>query len=202
MAEEAAIDTSDVKNFLIGSAVTGVAFSAFTGVFTFENLAFYMLAGITVMTLREAGQRTVAHWMESYVNLKVSREGATVTLAAAVFSVVSDFSLLLMFPIYSDFSGERYEQWGKSIDAMWMKRQYWLSSAGIIGLWTGWAGAMALSLPQMAQAIAAFTLFQLMPFDYEKIPTDPLDGATILRWSCFSWLLMTGLTIVMIALTM
>ncbi|AOV95108.1 hypothetical protein AQV86_04255 [Nanohaloarchaea archaeon SG9] len=202
MAEEAAIDTSDVKNFLIGSAVTGVAFSAFTGVFTFENLAFYMLAGITVMTLREAGQRTVAHWMESYVNLKVSREGATVTLAAAVFSVVSDFSLLLMFPIYSDFSGERYEQWGKSIDAMWMKRQYWLSSAGIIGLWTGWAGAMALSLPQMAQAIAAFTLFQLMPFDYEKIPTDPLDGATILRWSGFSWLLMTGLTIVMIALTM
>jgi len=202
MAEEAAIDTSDVKNFLIGSAVTGVAFSAFTGVFTFENLAFYMLAGITVMTLREAGQRTVAHWMESYVNLKVSREGATVTLAAAVFSIVSDFSLLLMFPIYSDFSGERYEQWGKSIDAMWMKRQYWLSSAGIIGLWTGWAGAMALSLPQMAQAIAAFTLFQLMPFDYEKIPTDPLDGATILRWSGFSWLLMTGLTIVMIALTM
>lgn len=202
MAENAALDISDVKNFLIGSAVAGVAFTAFTGVFTLKNLFYYMVAGLVVMTLREAGQRTVAHWMESYVDLKVSKEGSMTTLLAAGFSIVSDFSLILLFPIYSDFSGERYEQWGKSIDAMWMKRQYWLSSAGIIGLWAGWAAAMAFSLPQMAQAISAFTVFQLMPFDYEKIPTDELDGATILRWSGFVWLLMTGLTIVMVALTL
>lgn len=202
MAENAALDTSDVKNFLIGSAVLGVAFTAFAGLFTLENLFFYVVAGIVVITLREAGQRTVAHWMESYVDLKVSREGAMTTLLAAGFSVVSDFSLILLFPIYTDFSGERYEQWGKSVDAMWMKRQYWLSSSGIIGLWGGWAAAMAFSLPQMAQVIGLFTVFQLMPFDYKKIPTGQLDGATILRWSGFMWLLMTGLTIVMIALTL
>lgn len=202
MAENASLDMDDIKNFLIGSSVVGVAFTAFTGLFTLENLLFYMVAGLVVMTLREAGQRTVAHWMESYVDLRVSREGAMTTLLAAGFSVLSDFSLILLFPVYSDFSGERYEQWGKSTDAMWMKRQYWLASSGIIGLWVGYSVAMAFSLPQMAQAIALFTVFQLMPFDYKKIPTGELDGATILRWSGFIWLLMTGLTIVMVALTL
>lgn len=202
MAETVVPDVEDLKNFLIGSAIVGVAFTAFSGVFTFENLAFYLLAGIIVMLLREAGQRTVAQWMESYVDLKVSKEGSMFTLLAAGFSVVSDFSLILLFPIESDFSGKSHEQWGKSIDAMWMKRQYWLSSAGIIGLWVGFVVSYLLSLNGIAQAISIFTIFQLMPFDYEKIPTGELDGATILRWSGFVWLLMMGFSIVMLVLTM
>lgn len=195
-------DVEDLQNFLIGSAIIGVAFTAFTGLFTLENFVFYTVTGVVVMLLREAGQRTVAHWMESYVDLEISREGALLTLLAAGFSVVSDFSLILLFPVFSDFSGERYEQWGKSIDAMWMKRQYWLASSGIMGLWAGWIFAVMLSLDMMAQAIALFAIFQLLPFDYEKIPTGELDGATILRWSGFAWLLMMGFSILMLVVTL
>lgn len=201
MADSVAPDVEDLQNFLIGSAIIGVAFTAFTGLFTLENFVFYTIAGVVVMLLREAGQRTVAHWMESYVDLEISREGALVTLLAAGFSVVSDFSLILLFPVFSDFSGERYEQWGKSIDAMWMKRQYWLASSGIIGLWAGWIFAVMLSMDMMAQAIATFAIFQLLPFDYEKIPTGKLDGVTILRWSGFAWLMMMGFSVLMLAVT-
>lgn len=202
MAETVVPDAEDVKNFLISSAILGVAFTAFSGVFTFENLAFYLVTGIIMMLLREAGQRTVAQWMDSYVDLKVSKEGSIFTLLAAGFSVVSDFSLILLFPVHSDFSGESYEQWGKSIDAMWMKRQYWIASSGIIGLWVGFVVSYLFSMNGIAEAISIFTIFQLMPFDYEKIPTGELDGATILRWSGFVWLLMMGFSIVMLVLTM
>lgn len=202
MAETVVPDVEDLKNFLIGSAVVGVAFTAFRGVFSFESLAFYLVVGVIVLLLREAGQRTVAQWMDAYVDLKISKEGSMFTLLAAGFSVVSDFSLLLLFPIHTDFSGKSHEQWGKSIDAMWMKRQYWLSSAGIIGLWVGWAVSFLLSMNGIAQAISIFTIFQLMPFDYENIPTGELDGATILRWSGFVWLLMMGFSIIMMVLTL
>lgn len=201
MAQSVAPDVEDIQNLLIGAALVGVAFTAFSGLFTLENLIFYVVAGIVVMVLRESGQRIVAHWMESYVDLKISREGAMTTLLAAGFSVVSDFSLLLLFPVFSEFSGERYEQWGKSIDAMWMKRQYWLASSGIMGLWAGWIAAVAFSMNDMAQAISIFTIFQLLPFDYEKIPTGELDGATILRWSGFAWLLLMGFSILMLVVS-
>jgi len=201
MGENAAPDSEDFQNFLIASAVTGAAFTAFSGSFTLENLVFYLVAGIVVIALRETGQRTVAHWMDSYVDLKVSTKGSTTTLLAAGFSVVSDFSLILLFPITSEFSGKSYEQWGKEVDAMWIKRKYWISSSGIIALWTGWIAAYMFSMNDIAGAISIFTIFQLMPFDYETIPTDPLDGATILRWSGFIWLIMTGLSIIMLALT-
>jgi hypothetical protein len=202
MTDSVAPDVQDVQNLLIGAAIVGVAFTAFSGLFTLENLMFYVVAGVVVMSLREAGQRTVAHWMESYVDLEISREGALTTLLAAGFSVLSDFNLLLLFPVFSEFSGERYEQWGKSIDAMWMKRQYWLCSSGIMGLWAGWIAAVAFSMNDMAQAISIFTIFQLLPFDYEKIPTGELDGATILRWSGFAWLLMVGFSILMLVVSL
>ncbi|MFB6115113.1 MAG: hypothetical protein ABEK04_02390 [Candidatus Nanohalobium sp.] len=202
MAEESAIpDRQDLINAAIASAVIGAAFTAFRGRFTFEALSFYVVVGLILVVLREGGQRTVAHWMDSYVDLEISREGALTTLLAAFFSVVSDFNILLLFPVFSEFSGESYEQWGKGVDAMWMKRQYWLSSAGIIGLWLGWGAAYLLSMGRITEVVSLFTIFQLMPFDYKNIPTGPLDGATILRWSGFAWLLMMGTSIIMLLLS-
>ncbi|MFB6174567.1 MAG: hypothetical protein ABEJ87_01155 [Candidatus Nanohalobium sp.] len=197
MGENALPGRQDMINFLAASALLGISFTAFSGRFTLERLVLYLVAGLIVMFLREGGQRTVAHWMDSYVELNVSREGAFLTLMAAVFSVVANTPFLLLFPIYTEFSGKSYEQWGKEIDAMWMKRKYWLSSAGIIGLWLGWGLAYLWSLNIIAQAISLFTIFQLLPLDYEKIPAGPLDGATILRWSGFTWLMMMGFSILM-----
>lgn len=201
MAETAAPDQDDVINAAIASAIIGVAFTAFRGLFTLEAFAFYVVVGLILVILREGGQRTVAHWMDSYVDLKISREGSMLTLLAAGFSIVSNFQLIMLFPLFSDFSGKSYEQWGKEVDAMWMKRQYWLSSAGIIGLWLGWIVAYAVSMNRITEAIAMFTIFQLLPFDYEKIPTGSLDGATVLRWSGFVWLLMMGFSIIMLVLS-
>lgn len=202
MAETAAPDQDDVINATIAAALIGIAFTAFRGIFTLESFAFYVIVGLILVILREGGQRTVAQWMDSYVELKISREGSMLTLLAAGFSIVSDFQLVMLFPLFSDFSGKRYEQWGKDVDAMWMKRQYWLSSAGIIGLWLGWVVAYGLSMNRITEAISMFTIFQLLPFDYEKIPTGPLDGATILRWSGFVWLLMMGFSIIMLTLSL
>lgn len=201
MADNVLPERQDLVNLLTASLLVAVAFTSFSGTFSLDNLIFYTLVGLIIMVLREGGQRTVAHWMDSNVDLRISRQGAFLTLMAAVFSSVANLQFILLFPVYSEFSGERYVQWGKEIDAMWMKRKYWLTSAGIIGLWAGWFLAYLLDLTQVAQAVSLFTIFQLLPFDYDQIPTGPLDGATLLRWSGFAWLMMSGLSIIMLVLT-
>ncbi|MFB6180478.1 MAG: hypothetical protein ABEJ93_01245 [Candidatus Nanohalobium sp.] len=201
MGDTAFFDTEDFLNLLLGSAVIGTAFTAFRQTFSFKALSFYVVVGLVVLLLREAGQRAVAHWMDAYVDLKVSSEGVLVTLLAAGISVVGEMNLLLLFPVFNGFSVESHEHWGKSIDAMWMKRQYWIVSGGIVMLFLGWFAAFAADFNGVAEAISLFTFFQMLPFDYKDLPTGTLDGAFILRWSGVSWLLFTGFSIITIVLS-
>lgn len=185
----------ELNNFVAATAILAVAFITFKDALTLESAALYTGISAAVLLSREIGQRTIAHWMEADVVLNLSTDGSAMTLFGAMMSFMTNLPVILLFPIFNSFDVESYEHWGKSIDAMWMKRRYWIVSSGILGLFGGWALFKALGLPQGAQAASIFLIFQLLPFDYSKIPTGRLDGAVIIRWSGFIWLIFMGLAI-------
>lgn len=87
------------------------------------------------------------------------------------------------------------------MDAIWAKRQYWLAVSGHTTLFGAWYIAYLLDYQLFAELASLFMLFQLMPFDYEGIPTSKLDGAYILLWSGFTWLIAMDIAIIMLVLT-
>ena len=190
----------EIKNFAAASIVTAAAFTAYksTGL---QQAPYILLLSSLVILSREIGQRMVAHWMDAYIELKLSVEGSATTLFAAFIAIITDISAILLFPLTSSFSGKKYEHWGKSIDAIWAKRQYWLTMGGLTTLFAAWYLAYTFQYQLLAELASLFLFFQLMPFDYKDIPTSKLDGAYILLWSGQTWLITMGVTIISLVLT-
>lgn len=190
----------DLQSFIAASLVTAVAFLAYKS-FSLNRLPYIiLLAGLVVLS-REIGQRMVAQWMDAYIDLEISFNGSATSLFAALMAFVTDLSIILLFPVTSSFSGKKYEHWGKSVDAIWAKRQYWLAVSGLTTLFAAWYFAYVFSFQLFAELASLFMFFQLMPFDYEAIPTSKLDGAYILLWSGFTWLIAMGTAVIMLVLT-
>lgn len=154
-----------------------------------------------VIAVREFGQRTIAEWMDAYVEVELSTEGSSMTIVAAMIAYLLQMPIVALFPLASSFSGKSYEHWGRTIDAIWMKRQFWIVLGGLIALLLSWMVTLQLGFARVAEGFIVFTLFQLMPFDYKDIPTGTLDGAYILRWSGFVWLTLMGITVVGVVVT-
>lgn len=110
-------------------------------------------------------------------------------------SFLTSLPIILLFPLFNDYDVESYEHWAKSIDAMWIKRKFWIASGGILSLFLGWGILWSTGLKTGAEIFSLFLVFQLLPFDYSQIPTGALDGSIIIRWSGFIWLVMMGLAI-------
>ena len=201
MVEPLRPSENDLKNFLIGGATVGAAFAAYKQVADLPTFALFIVFGLTTLFFRELGQRIVAQWMESEVHTELSKEGAVTTVIVGLLSYISVFSLAFFVPVSSSFSAPSYEHWGKGIDAIWAKRQYWLASSGIVFLLVGWALVYSLGVSALAELIALFTFFQLLPLDKEKKITGKLDGAYILLWTGFTWLIFMGLTVIMMVLS-
>ncbi len=195
------VSLEELNYFVMSSIVIGAAFTAYTGELTLRNGVIYTFLAAVPLLLRELGQRAIAQSMTAYTELEMSLQGSVTTIFGAIFAVLTGLPIILLFPIESSFSGKRYEHWGKTIDAVWMKRQYWMVAGGLTALFIGWIFTFAAGWNQVAEVIIVFTFFQLMPFGYSKIPTGELDGAYILRWDGFVWLTMTGLAILGIGLT-
>lgn len=195
------VSESDVKNFLISGVVIGAAFSAFKNVTESATLAAFLGFGLVTVLAREIGQRVIGQWMDAQVDLEVSRNGSVTALVVGMFSYISSLDLIFLTPLYSMFSGESYEHWGKEIDAIWAKRQYWMVSSGITTLLVSWIVAYGLGIGELAEMISLFTFFQLLPLDAEKSICGKLDGAYIMLWSGFMWLIFTGLTVIAMILT-
>jgi len=186
--------------FLIATIALTIAFTAYkytTNLYTIFTI--FIIAAAAIVT-REIGQRIIAQWMDMYVELETSEEGLSTTLLGALIAGITGIGFLFLFPIESKYSGHKYEQWGKSVDAMWAKRQYWLASSGIIALIIVSALLSLLNFELAAQLMILFAFFQILPLDYSKIPTGTLDGAYILRWSGFVWTGLMGLILILIAL--
>jgi len=190
----------DLKAFLASSAVIAVCFSVFKD-FGLQQFPSVLVISAGVILSREIGQRMVAQWMDAYIDLEFSMEGAGTSLFGAVIAYLTGFSVILLFPLTSSFSGKKYEHWGKSIDAIWAKRQYWLAVGGLMTLFSGWYIGYVFEYQLFTELASLFLFFQLMPFDYEVIPTDRLDGAYVLLWSGYTWLITMGVTIITLVLT-
>lgn len=191
----------ELNSFLVASLVTAAALTAYTGRLTLANSVFYLAVGSGTLLLRELGQRVVAQWMDAYVDLELSLEGSAATVIAAGIAVVAGLPLLILLPVFNSFSGKRYEHWGKTITAVWSKRQYWIVSGGIVALLAGWATSYTYGWQKAAEAVILFTFFQLLPIRHPEFSSGDFDGFHVLRHSGFIWLLMMGFTLVAIAVT-
>ena len=195
-------DLGDLKNFFIASAVTGLAFSAFYNDFTFDGISFFVFGSASIVLSREIGIRTAVNLLDGYVDLEVSSSGATTTLFGAIVSVVTGFGVILLFPLYNSISRKSFENWGKGTDVIWAHYEFYISALGMIALLISWLLFNSLGFTKLAQMYGIFAFFQMLPFDYSGIPTGPLDGAYIIRWSGFYWLMFTGLSLLGIVFTL
>ncbi len=189
----------DLQNFAVAVVAVTAAFVGFSGTLEPRSIVFYLGASVLVLLVREAGIRTIGQWMDAEIDLELSEEGLGLTFMGAVAAYLTGWPIILLFPIWTTFSVEPYEQWGKSVDVIWMKREYWLIGAGVLALLLGTAVSVFAGWNSLAKVFAFFLIFQLLPFDYPLIPTGTLDGAYILRWSGFIWLISLGLAIVFLA---
>lgn len=194
-------DREDIYNFFLGTGILAGAFASFYGQFQVSNALFYLGASALVLGTREFGIRAAANVLDGYASLEISSSGSTTTLFGAIVSVITGLPVLLLFPVYSEVSRKRYEQWGRSTDVVWAMYKFKISRWAVLALLGGFIVVRSLGFNQVSQMYALFAFFQLMPFDYSGIPTGPLDGAEILRWSGFWWLLLTGTSLLLIALT-
>jgi len=194
-------DKQDMYNFLIATGVLASAFAAFYGEFRIGRSLFYLSSSALILAFREFGVRAAANVLDGYASLELSNEGSTTTLLGAIMSVVTGLPLILLFPIYSEVSRKKYEQWGRSTDVVWAMYKFKIARWAIVSLFAGFLLTSSFGLERVSQMFALFAFFQMMPFDYRSIPTGPLDGAEILRWSGFYWLLFTGISLLMIAIT-
>ncbi len=210
MASKSAIrpEIEELVAFAVSSGVVAAAFTAFTADFSPGNIAFYAGAAALALLVREAGQRVTATFMNANTRLELSGRGSLSSLAIAAFSSLAQIPLLFPVPVESEFSQVKYEEWGKSTDAMWMKRKAWLAGSGIAALLGSYAVLLALDLSKLADTLAVFTAFQMAPLDPEGnvsdiivMPTGTLDGAYILRLSPWYWMILAGLSLVALATT-
>lgn len=202
MASSYHMSIEEIQYLAVASLATAAAFTAYSGTLTPVNSLLWLLASITVLVTRELGQRTLAEWIDAYVDVELSLKGASTSLIGAIAAVITGLPILLLFPVENSFSGKRYEHWGKSIDVIWMKRQYWIVMGGVIALFIGWLASLNLGLSRLPEAFILFLFFQLLPFDQENIPTGTLDGAYVLRWSGFIWLLLMAATLLGLVFTL
>jgi hypothetical protein len=190
----------DLQAFAVSSLVVAAAFLAFRDL-SFKALPFVIFTSALVIFSRELGQRLVAQWMDAYIDLELSHEGSITSIVGAGIAFLTGLPIILLFPLTSSFSGKKYEHWGKSVDAIWAKRQYWLIMGGLTTLFLSWLLAYSFDLQAFAELSSLFMFFQMMPFDYKAIPTGKLDGAYVLLISGFSWLIGMGISILMLSLT-
>lgn len=195
MAEPFRLSIDEINYFIVAVLVTAAAFTAFSGILSLENAVFYLGIATAVLGVREFGQRTIAQWMEAEVDLSLSMEGSFLTVLGAFLAIITDLPIIILFPVSNSFSVESYEHWGKGVDAMWLKREAWITYGGIIALLIGGFGSMLIDITKLENAFFLFSIFQLMPFDNHGLPTGTLDGSYVLKQNGFYWLIFMFLSL-------
>lgn len=189
MADPFRLSIDEINNLVVSILVVAAAFTAFSGVLELQNAVFYLGVATAVLGARELGQRTIAQWMEAEVDLHLSMKGSFLTVLGAFLAVITNLPIIILFPVSNSFSVESYEHWGKGIDAMWLKREAWITYGGITMLLIGGFLSMLIDMGKLQNAFFLFSAFQLLPFDNDGLPTGTLDGSYILKQNGFYWLI-------------
>ena len=193
--------TKEERNaLLVAVIVLSFAYQAFSGIVTLESLPFFLTAGALAVLIRELGQRIVAEYLDATVHVELSREGVIATVFGGVTAAISGLPVIFLLPLTNSYEAVEYEQWGKSVSGLWMKREFWLASAGIFSLFLFGMIAAVLNLNRLPDYFLMFAAFQLIPLDHEKLPAGLLDGVYILRQSGFYWLAYISMVLFALAL--
>lgn len=187
----------ELKNYVLPVIIIGAALTAYFGDLGLRIVSIYLAIGLLAFSVREAGQRVIAQWMDAYVDTEISVNGSLLTLSVAFISSVTAISIALIIPVVNSYRVESHEHWGKSVDAMWSKRQYWIALGGIIALTTFSTVALSLGSTTMAQGLLVFTLSQMVPLR-DIVIEGSTDGTFILFHSGITWLIVTGLNIMLL----
>lgn len=197
----AAPDAQDLKNLVIAGLITGILFASyFNAINSLTGIKIILLGFIVVLT-REIGVRTVVNLMDGYVDLKISKEASTVSLLTGIVPILTSVPFILIFPFHSNAEKKKFEHWGRSVDVIWARYEFWISAVAIWALLIGYTTSLILGFDTLAHIYALFTFFQLLPLDTEEFDIGPLDGANIIRWSGYNWVLMMGLTMIALGIT-
>jgi hypothetical protein len=188
---------SNKKDVVVSIIIISAALIIYFKGYNLSSGVFITSIAMTAFLIREIGQRTVSRWMDAYVETKLSRKGTGVTLFISLISAITSLPVIWLIPTINSFSQKKHEHWGKSVDSMWSKREYWIASGGITALSAVSLTSLALSQTQVTQALTAYTLSQLVPLR-DSIVEGDTDGAYILFHSGFTWLIFTGINIVVI----
>lgn len=188
MAEPFRFSMDEINNLVVAILTVAAAFTAFSGVLELQNSIFYLGVATLVLGAREFGQRTIAQWMEANVDLNLSMKGSVITILGAAAAIITNLPIIIMVPVANSFSVKSYEHWGKDIDAMWLKREAWITYGGIGALLIGGFISTLLNLERLQTAFFLFSAFQLLPFDNHGLPTGTLDGSYILKQNGFYWI--------------
>lgn len=193
--------TKEERNALLTAVIiVGFAYQAFSGIVTLSSLPFFLVAATIAVLVRELGQRVFAEYIDATVHAELSREGIMATVFGGIVSVLSGLPVIFLLPLTNSYESVEYEQWGKSVTGLWMKREFWMASGGIIALFLFAILAAFLNVERIPDYLLIFSAFQLIPLDHEKIPAGLLDGVYILRQSGFYWLTYISITLVALAL--
>lgn len=196
------ISNGEVRNFLLAALVMTLAFTAFFKEYEAGRILFFGTVSLLILGVRELAHRTIAYFMTAYVELEFSTMGALLSIMAAIGAVGLDLPLIILLPVSSSFSNVRYESWGYEIDVVWSKREYWFAAFGILALTLLTVVTWMLGYTRISLSTALFTLYQLLPLKETNLIEGSLDGAYILLYSGFVWLLFVGVAVVGIAVSL
>ena len=188
-----------LRNYLVPGLVVGLGLTLYFQNYEPFNILKYTLVGFSVFAVREIGQRIMARFMGASVQTEFSVEGTSLTIMTGVIAVIAATPLAILIPSTNTFSQTKYEHWGKSVDAMWSKREYWIASAGTSLLTAVTMLLFWLEQNLAVQAFATFTITNMIPLRDLVIEGDT-DGSYILFHSGLTWLLLAGINIIIFGL--
>lgn len=193
-------DNEDILAVAAGIAVAAIGFAGFNQRWQPLFMLQLLLASVLVVAAREISQRTTAYLMNAYQDTELRKKGSFVSIMFAVSAVLLEAPVALIIPFSSSWEQKDYEQWGKSIDVVYPKREYWLGAMGVVGVLALWSVMFYLDLDTLATSAGVFALSQMLPLNETGFFDGRTDGAYVLLHSGFIWLLLTGLSLLTIFL--
>lgn len=194
------MNTKYMKKLALITAITAFSIALYQGHLTHKTILYGFIAGLLAISVREIAQQTIAQWMTAYIDVEISETGASLTVLTGIISYLTQLPFILILPLYNEYEMKAHEKWGITGYSIWPKSEYWFAGVNILAL-TLLSGLLLMINQTIAHLTLIFTLSQLLPLKKTLIEGET-DGAKILYWSGFAYLIFLGTNIIFLALTL